>query len=170
MYVAGNTSSITCKIRYDADGVLAKPENMGVEMLPRTPNAIVNEDIEVRFSNKSFYDTVPFKLVSQQANSAGAVSNVFLLHNFTVPVHDSFTVKIKTRPTFPLHLKDRVVMQLISNRKKVATKGKWAGDWMEAKFWDLGKVQLMVDSTPPTLTPIGFRNNSNLAKAKSITF
>ncbi|HNG64421.1 MAG TPA: hypothetical protein PLK54_11735, partial [Ferruginibacter sp.] len=47
--------------------------------------------------------------------------------------------------------------------------GKESG-WYKAWFRDLGSFQLMVDSIPPAITPIGFKEKMNAAKLKQLVF
>ncbi len=165
---AGNASNLAFKIRLDTT-LLNQPVYHGHTMIPNLPILLQQPIIAVSFSNKAFYDTLQFDLSAADLDT-GAVSQQFSLHNFRVPVHDSFTVKMKLTKPVDEKLKDKIVMQLTSNRKIVAEKGTWDNNWMEAKFWDLGKIQLLVDTIPPTIQPIGFRNGSNLSKSKTITF
>lgn len=167
---AGNTTTLRFKIRYDP----AKTTNLcsitnTIPMLPNQPNTLRLNNVEADFSEKAFYDTVAFSPMSQPSANPLFVSEVHSLHNYTVPVHDSFTVRIRATKPMPPELKDKVVMQLVSNRKKVALKGNWQNDWMEAKFRDLGTVQLRIDTVAPRLIPSGWVNGANVRGRSSIT-
>ena len=59
-------------------------------------------------------------------------------------------------------------MQLISGKNKEIAKEEWHGDWMSAKFNKLGDVQLLIDTTPPTITPVGWKNNAVSGTAKNL--
>jgi hypothetical protein len=61
-------------------------------------------------------------------------------------------------------------MQLLYKGDKDVVKNDWKGDWMEGKFRDFGVIKLVLDTIPPTLTPVGLRNGSNLKTAGSISF
>jgi hypothetical protein len=168
---AGNTTSIHFKLRYDP----TKKTDLlfttnSIPLQPNKENNVKLDDIEVFFTGNSFYDVVPFVVSSQQSNDTRIVSNIHQLSNYTIPVHDSFTVRIKSTANIPDSLKDRVIMQLLTKGKKVAVKNRWGGDWMTGKFREFGTVQLRVDTNPPILRPVGFKSGSNLSKAKSITF
>ncbi len=170
--VSGNASAIKFRVRYVPSLAQNTPTPDSNQVLSPGKSYILQKPgLEVRFSDNAFYDTVRFRYVAQQPQSGGTVvSAVHALHNFTVPVHDSFTVRIQPLVDFPEQFRDRVVMQLVNERKKVATKGSWKNNWMEAKYWDFGKVQLIIDTVPPVIRPVGWKNGSNLSKARSITF
>jgi hypothetical protein len=168
---AGNSSTLRYKIRYDpskASDFFSITNT--VPMFPRQANTLRLDNVEADFSEKAFYDTVAFLPMSQPSTNPLFVSDVHSLHNYTVPVHDSFTVRIKPTKILSAEMKNRVVMQLISNRKKVALKGTWINDWVEAKFRDLGTVQLRIDTVPPRLIPSGWLNGANVRSKSSITF
>jgi hypothetical protein len=168
---AGNKTSMRFKLRYDP----TKKSDLfftanSIPLQPNKNNEVKLDDVEVFFTDNSFYDVVPFVASSQQPTDTRIISNIHQLHNYTVPVHDSFLVRIKPVINIEKSLRERVIMQLISKNKKVAVKGKWNGEWVEGKLRELGTVQLRVDTNSPVVRPIGFTNGSNLSKARSIGF
>ena len=168
---AGNTTNLRFKIRLNP--ALVKDYmsiTNSIPMLPGRENELKQDNIEAHFGARAFYDTIPFLHQSEPSLSNKIVSQVHQLHNFTVPVHDSFTVKIKAEKPLSPEEKDKVVMQVISNRKKAAVKGIWMNDWMEAKFRDLGTFQLVIDTIAPRLLPSGWASGANLSGKNSITF
>jgi len=90
------------------------------------------------------------------------------LHNYTVPVHDSFTVQLKPTKFLTQSSKDKVVMFRISNKHKEAVKGTWNGEWMTAKFNRLGFVQLLVDTVPPVIKPVGWVSGTKFTNQKTL--
>jgi hypothetical protein len=169
--VAGNASTVNFKFKWSpriTKDILSVANT--ILMVPEKENVIKTDDIEVAFSNKAFYDTVPFIYKSSVVNDGKAVSAVHYLHNYTIPVHDSFTVRIRSAITLLEEDKDKVVMQLVSNRKTEAVKGKWTNDWMEAKFRDPGIIKLVVDTIPPRMWPTGWINGGSVSNKKEISF
>lgn len=167
--VPGNTTSLKFKVRFTPSGYTPSAVVNSNVLLPGKPNKVVYPNAQAEFSANTFYDTVYFEHTSLPPTTAASASSIETLHNYTVPVHDSFTVRLKARPDLPTNLKSKVVMQMVSNRKKEALKGWWQGDWVEAKFRDLGTFQLIVDADPPTLQPVGWSSGSNLRGKPSIT-
>jgi hypothetical protein len=49
------------------------------------------------------------------------------------------------------------------------TNGKETG-WYRASFKEFGSFQLMIDTEPPTITPIGFKDGMNCSKQSRIVF
>ncbi|MCW3107190.1 MAG: family metallopeptidase [Segetibacter sp.] len=169
--VAGNTSVLTFKFKWDPTTTKdVSVASNAIAMVPEKENAIKTDDLEAVFSNRAFYDTVPFVYRSAPANDSKLVSAIHYLHNYTIPVHDSFTVRIKPSSYLTETDRDKVVMQLVSNHKIEAVKGTWVNDWMEAKIRDLGIVKLAIDSIPPRITATGWVNGGTVSNKKSISF
>ena len=167
---AGNKTKLEFKLRFDP----ARQKDLmfatnSIALYPNKANQVKLDDVEITFPDNAFYDVVPFVAGSQQSTDSRIVSEIHQLHNFSIPVHDSFSVRMKTTMAISDLLKDKVVMQLTSKNKKVAVKGLWSGDWMEAKLRELGIVQLFLDTNQPTLRPLG-AVSGNLSKARAITF
>jgi hypothetical protein len=135
---------------------------------PNQENFLNGNNVKVSFSKNAFYDVVPFVLNESSNTNKNSESAFVTLHNYTVPVHDSFTVQLKTTLAAGDLQRKNVVMQLISGTNKQVEKGKWNGDWMSAKFTRLGFVQLLVDNVAPTITPVGWKNGSLLSAAKRL--
>ncbi len=44
------------------------------------------------------------------------------------------------------------------------------GEWFTGKFREFGNFQLLIDNTPPLISPIGIRDNANLSRSSQIIF
>ncbi len=168
--VAGNSSALNFKFRWQP----SKTKDLlftanSIPMIPGKENEIKTTDFEALFSDKAFYDTVPFIYSSQPSIDSRIVSAIHHLHNYTIPVHDSFTVRIKPSVALAENDRDKVIMQLVSNHKVDVVKGTWTGDFMEAKFRDLGIVRLMIDNIPPRISTAGWTTGGTVRNRKSIS-
>lgn len=137
-------------------------------LLPNQQNIVTGSNVKVAFSSNAFYDVVPFVLNEITNANSNTASELAMLHNYTVPVHDSFTVQLKTTLAANNPLRNRVIIQLISGNNKYISKGQWAGNWMMARFNKLGNVQLLIDTVPPIIAPVAWKSNASLAKAKTL--
>lgn len=167
--VHNNTTRIGFLLQYNGklQPPLAYPSSVK-QLLPERADSVSGKNVKVYFSANAFYDAVPFQLTEQNSFYKNAASPNVGLHNYTVPVHDSFTVQL--RPTVPLtrSLKEKVIMFLISNKHKEAVKGAWNGEWMTAKFNRLGMVQLLVDTVPPVIKSIGWVSGAKFSTQKTL--
>lgn len=166
---AGNSSVLNFQYKWSPE----KTRNLvfagdNIPMIPRQENELNADNIKISFSADAFYDTVPFVLRAQLVKDSKTVSYIYNLHNTTIPVHDSFAVSIKPLADISAINKDRIVMQLVNNRKTEAAKGEWKDDWMEAKFRDLGVYKLLLDTMPAQVRIAGWINGGNVKNKRLI--
>lgn len=169
--VAGNIALVHFKVKlneFPTKG--ASPATNIILMSPSKENLIKTTDLEVVFSPRAFYDTVPFIYRYTPSTDNKVVSAIHYLHNYTIPVHDSLTVRIKPSILITSAEKEKIVMQLVSNRKIEVSKGTWVDDKLEAKFRELGIVKLVLDDMPPKITQAGWVNGGNVSHNKTIAF
>lgn len=162
----GNTSNVNVKMQFDGSLQLpySYPQNAKM-LLPDQENNVTGNNVEIRFSKFAFYDVVPFLWYEQNNFGINKASAFITLYNPTVPVHDNFSISIKT--TFALNdtLRERTVMQLVSGNTKSTVKGDWKGDWMTARFNRFGTVQLLIDTVPPVIQISGWKDGQKFSAA-----
>lgn len=158
--VTGNTTMLQTSIQYDPS---LKKDYMftqnSVPAYPNRENFLQSEHAKVHFSRFAFYDEVPFVLSEKPASGADEVSPVVGLENYEIPVHDYYSVEVKSSRV-DAATKDKTVIQLTSGKYKEVQKGTWNGDWMQGKFNRLGEVQLLVDTEAPVIIPVGWKDGS----------
>ncbi len=126
-------------------------------------NVFENSTISFYLPEKALYDSIRFKY-NEILNAKEYT--IYQLHNANVPLHVNFPVKIKATSNYP----DKMVMHRFANNKNDYAKAVNENGWYKASFRDFGNFQLMVDTLPPTITPIGFKDGMNCSKQTSIKF
>ncbi len=164
--VAGNTSTLVFNCRWNgANEKITEMANV-VLMPPGKPNNFETNDFKVIFSKDAFYDTMPFFHSKELVNDAKAVSLLHHVADYTLPVHDSFSVQIKPTVYLPENLRDRIVVHLQSNKRTEVEKGVWIDGMVQAKFKYFGNVMLLLDTIAPKITPSGWVNGGSLSGKK----
>jgi Peptidase family M23 len=167
--VVGNTAVVNYKFRYvDSLNVPIKPPPAAMVMLPQQENELIKDDIKLNFSSRAFYDTVLLGYAKEESKNTNAISATHQLCCYDIPVHNYYSIAIKKTISIADSLKDKTLMQLTSNGSSEAVKGSWEGDWYEASFNRLGNVVLIIDTTPPTIKPIGWADGETFANTKEI--
>lgn len=157
--VNNNIATMEGKIQYSGAIEEPAPVASGVQkIIPGRESVIKGKQATVRFSKLAFYDTVLFSLKELPNTGSGKASALVSLHNAEVPVHDDYTVSIKAGPGITEAKKKKTVMQLNNGKQVYAVKGKWEGDYCTASFNTLGTVQLLLDTVPPLIQTIGWKN------------
>jgi len=134
----------------------------GTSLLVPGHAATVNgRSCRIHFSAAAFYDGLAFQLHEDPSSGVSGngiikASALIHVHDPSVPVHDRFTIAIRTILQKDNLLRNRTVMQLISGDSQSIVKGSWDGEWMSGSFSRLGTVQLLVDQVPPAISTIGW--------------
>ena len=92
-------------------------------------------------------------------NSEDIYSDMHHLHDVSVPVHKYFDLSVQTSG-LPESLRDKAFIAFCNEKHRVLScGGKWKNGYLTAKVRSLGDYCVMVDNTPPTITPISFRSD-----------
>ncbi|MBK8609727.1 MAG: M23 family metallopeptidase [Chitinophagaceae bacterium] len=135
---------------------------------PGFVNLFENSNISFYLPENSLYDSIRFQFKEIPVKDG---FTIFQLHHTGVPVHRYFPIRIKAETAFP----DKMVMHRFANNKNDYAKaepvsmGKDPG-WYKASFRDFGSFQLMIDTVPPVITPIGFKDGMNCSKQSRLVF
>jgi murein DD-endopeptidase MepM/ murein hydrolase activator NlpD len=131
-------------------------------------NIFENATIRFYLPQNYLYDSIRF---TYKETSPYPGHTIYHLHNTDVPVHGYFPVSIKAETAFP----DKMIMHRFAKNKNDYIKadavvyGKETG-WYKASFREFGSFQLMIDTTAPAITPLGFKNRMNCSKLNRIVF
>lgn len=166
--INGNESKLDFIIKYDsafADELMFTQNYLPFKAA--VENELVQDDITARFGIDAFYDDVNFVYGKTESGSASIASPVHQLHNYSVPVNDSFFVSIKVNADY-LEQKNKIIMQLIAGNKTETVNPNWQADFAQGRFTRLGKAYLLVDEIAPVIKPVGFSNNSIITSNKIV--
>jgi hypothetical protein len=136
---------------------------------PGFVNVFERENLQVILREGDMYDSTNFIYSSKISTLPQAVSALHSVHTATVPVHGYFTIRFKMDRDLNTTY-DKIIMQRTSGSKMNVVKPEKEGEWLSGKFREFGNFQLVVDNVPPTITPIGIRENANLSRSSQIIF
>ncbi len=161
----GNATTLAFDVKLpalqnDEPDYSAKQQN---EFHPGYINIFENNNISFYMPENCLYDSLRFRYAEV---NAGTAFPVYQLHNVSVPVQQYFPIKIKG----PSSYQNKMVMHRFANGKNDYQKTEYKNGWYKASFRDFGSFQLMIDTIPPTIAPVGFKDGMNVAKLSSIRF
>ena len=133
------------------------------EFIPGFINLFENNTLSFYLPENALYDSVRFRYNEITADNA---YTIYQLHNTSVPVHCYFPVKIKAVAALP----GKMVIHRFANGKNDYAKAAYENGWYKASFRDFGNFQLMVDTLPPAINPVGFKDGMNCGKLSAIKF
>jgi murein DD-endopeptidase MepM/ murein hydrolase activator NlpD len=133
-------------------------------------NIFEKDDIQLVLGENDLYDSIRFNYSEKPSASNLAVSDLHIVQTDLVPVHGYFTIRLKSNRKLSTIDMDRTIIQRSWGGKTDVQKPKQEGDWFTGHFRNFGNFQLLLDNSPPTITPIGIRENANLSRASQIIF
>lgn len=162
--VRHNTTTFESLVQYSgAQEALSRIPPGAHTLIPGRESVVKGHQCKVVFSKDAFYDTVAFVLKEQTNSGMNKASALVSLHHGAVPVHDHYTVSLKALPFVTGRLQQRVVMQLNNGKRKYTVRGNWKDNWLTASFDVLGTVQLLIDTIPPVVQPVGWESGQSFA-------
>ena len=163
----GNNSTVQFEIKQT--GVLAikknSPSPSQQSFHPGFFNIFENDRVRFYLPPQAIYDSFYFKFNEIKDAKGNAV---YQLHQANVPVHTYFPISI--RGSFSVTDTGKVVMYRYYGSRKDYKKASYHNGWYKAHFREFGNYQLLLDRTPPTITPIGFTNNMHTSKLSRLVF
>jgi len=147
--VNGNTSRLNTKVQLNqsSNKILSNDKTV----IPNESKTIKTENAEINLGKNAVYDAVNFNMYEKP--DAEAVSNSIVLNNPYIPIHDNYTLKVKSNRKLSNEEKDKAVIELNYGSDKNIIKAKWTGDWAEGQFNRLGTARLLVDNFLPSVSP-----------------
>ena len=171
--VNGNTSFVKFDIKRNANFTEPQkkdPANYARQQVfhPGFLNVFENDSIRFYLPQNCLYDSIHFQYNETKLKQG---YTIYQLHNASVPLHSYFPISIKAATALP----NKMVMHRFANGKNDYARAEpvTAGDetrWYKASFRDFGNFQLMIDTMPPIITPIGFKDGRNCSKQSRIVF
>jgi hypothetical protein len=166
---AGNSSILKFNIKRGASvqsktmtGIVTTPSQTAFR--PGFVNIFENEKICAYLPEPCLYDS--FRFTYKEIIPATGFP-VYQVHNASVPLQTKFSLMIKnSNAVYP----DKMVMHRFANGKNDYTKAVHNDGWYTASFKAFGNFQLLQDTVPPTITPVGFREGMNVAKLNRLAF
>ena len=163
----GNTSTVNFTITTQRNSSIKNEELKKVqkEFYPGFINVFDNNNIRFYLPENCIYDSFTF-IYNEMTSATG--KTIYQLHNTSVPLQTYFSVKIKDN--FSMSDTGKIVMKRFYGSKEDYVKADYENGWYKASFREFGNFQLIADTLPPSVNPVGFRDGINAAGLKRILF
>lgn len=138
-------------------------ERKPYEFQPGYINIFENEKVNIVLAETKLYDSIRFRYAERATANAYPV---FSIHSGNIPLHGYFPVKIKGSSEFT----DKTVMCRNWGWRNEYARAQYENGWYTASFREFGNFQLVVDTVPPTIRPVGFKDGMNCSKLSRLAF
>jgi murein DD-endopeptidase MepM/ murein hydrolase activator NlpD len=169
----GNTSVVLFNLQRSANFTESKTQDSAAyfhekSFHPGFINLFENSNISFYLPENCLYDSMRF--MYNEINSTQDFP-VYQLHNTSVPLQCYFPVTIKAVKSLPA----KMIMHRFANgrhdykKAEPVSNGKELG-WYRASFREFGSFHLLIDTLPPKILPVGFKDGMNCSKKSRIVF
>lgn len=172
MDVHQNVSWLTFSIKKPKDTLKLNILNEKDYYFPDRVNAISMDGFEALIEKNKFYEPVQkiVKMTERDSNS-NFLSATYQLFEFTIPVQDEIQIRIKVPKTFKKLPLNKMGVVLIDDKERVFFKGGYEENgWINAGIRNFGKFALVIDTIPPKINPLDFKENQNISKYSTLEF
>ncbi len=165
----GNESRISCYVRTEGGGEKSAAPVASVNHFSiNKPNLFGDPNVSFSLAPGQLYDDIDF--IYSKTDGQNTYSDIYKLHNPSVPIHHNFDLMIKPTRPIPFDLRTKVVTMYSDGKDQ---DGRAAtvqdGGWYRAAVRNFGSYWLDLDTLPPVIKSFQ-KNGANLAKAGQITF
>lgn len=163
-----NTSTVSFFIRAASRPPRPDIGNGEQKFSPGRENKFTHPNVMFTLDGKQLYDDINFTF--DKTAAPNIYSDKYRLHYAYVPLHHYFDLQLKPNRPVPFDLYSKMVM-MYSDDKDTDGRAVAIGEsgWFKAKVRNFGIYWLDIDTIPPAIKSMQ-KNNSNLAKAKQISF
>lgn len=165
-----NTSQLNFAIQHDDSLSATGIQGYGSSyFIPNQVNEIKKPDFEMYLPETTLYDTVQLLYYRNNSSSTYSVSAAHQVNDASVPLHNDIVVRIKPDKIIPENWKDKILIQRTGRGSSIRI-ARREGEWLTAKFGDLGGYQAFADLIPPSLNELGKGDTVNLSPLSRILF
>ncbi len=161
-----NVSVLSFMIHKDNSHPATMLKTSGQKFIPGNINIFENNSISFYLNEHSIFDSFDF-IYHEIIPKIGRP--IYQLQNNNVPVFQYFPIKIKD--FFSSKDTGRIIMKRSWNNKIDYKKTTFENNWYKASFRSFGYFQLILDTMPPAIRPLGkFKDGANVSNQSSIAF
>jgi murein DD-endopeptidase MepM/ murein hydrolase activator NlpD len=165
--VAGNTSRLSFRIRYNPDAVIkAKYIDATSRFVYNQDNRFESGDIKVFIPQGALYTDLNFNYNSTP-KPTGAFSKVHTIHNNLTPLQKSYTLCIKPDSTLTEELQSKAI---IVDSRRISHGGIYEDGFVKASARIFGNFFVAVDTVAPRIIPVNISDGKNMQDALKIIF
>jgi len=168
--VHGNQSQLKFKIEKTSENFLKNVFESKKYYYPDRLNTIQLDGFEAVIEKHSFYEPIEAIINTKPHDSLKAyLSKVYQLFEYNIPVQARYNIRIKI-PSEIEHLsKSKLAIALIDHKQRTFFQGGYhENGWITVEVRDFGKFTLVIDSIPPIIKPLDFKNNQNISKYSTL--
>ncbi len=167
-----NKSSISFKLR-KSDGKKPKqnPFNSNDYYFPNKTNTINLLGFEAVLEQGQFYEPIEKKIAAKAASNQSFLSDIYQLFEYDIPVQSGINMRIMIPEKFKDLPTNKLGIVLLDRKNRIYFQGGYySNGWIEHEIRHFGKFTLMIDTIPPKIKPLDYKENQNITKYSTLEF
>ena len=176
----GNRTGLVFAVQYRPGVAPMVDTTAGKQFYPAMVDGMESEEYAFYLGEKSLYDSAHLGVTvagypGSGLSLPGGVTPVYSIGARWIPLLDPIMVRLRlsdrsgvTAGGVDTASTDRIVMVCFDGGEKDVELPEWRGAWASARFREFGNFQLVYDSIPPVITPIGPLDGADLSHAARI--
>jgi hypothetical protein len=159
--LAGNSTFLECWLKARLAAAALPPAPLYHYLLPFNEASILSEpSLKAHFPAGSFYEDLHLHYQAVAEESYNIYSLVHQLHDLRVPVHHAFQLGIRPTRAIPEPLLSKAFIAYCDkSHRTINCGGQWKDGWLYAQTNALGDYYIMLDTVPPRIEPLRFRED-----------
>ena len=158
--IAGNEEFLKIKVQQYGEPIKKATPSHNYILIHNEANLIDSEDLWLFMDPGTLYENLYLNYVNANDGSSNIYSKVHHIGDYKTPVHKFFDLGIPiTKDLSEEKMEKAFIAYCDKNNNITNCGGKWIDGRLKTKVRDLGDYYIMVDETPPTITPISFSSN-----------
>lgn len=166
----GNSTSLDFEVRGTGTQALSEtPKPTGHPLPYDRESSFSEQNIVLQFPAYCFYEDVDFRFATADG-PADLYSDIFLLHDESVPVHRNFEISV-IPDRFPEKHADRLcLVSIMDNGTTEFAGGTFEEGKVTGNLRSFGKYAVGVDTIPPEITPLNLYEGKDVRSQPGIRF
>ena len=164
--IAGNTCRVQFIFRYAP--VNKSLQHISSNVRVGLPVSIQHQNVRLFFTGNVFYEDVFFRLGERKADERNMASDIMELHDGSIPLKDSLRLMIRASRKLTGFQQKHTVLMIRNSRTAEVINGNWKEDWFETKVERLGDACLVIDTTPPVIKLVRWKNGQKFHKGDEL--
>ncbi len=130
-------------------------------------NTFETKEVKLEIPGKALYDTVYFKY-KVLPKIKDAITPLYQIHYDYVPMQTYGNLAIKA-DSLSSNLHNKALIAKIDKKGEPSSSGgKWENGFIKTDIREFGNYCVMIDTIPPTISPLNIKNGKQLLKQKTI--
>ena len=138
---------------------------------PNEINSISLAGFETIIEPSQFYEPIEQKVSIEKSENGAFLSDLYRLFEYVIPVQSGINIRIEIPEVHKNLPVNKLGIAVLDDKNRIYFQGGYHEQgWITHKIRHFGKFTLMIDTIPPVIEPLDYKNNQNISKYSTLEF